>query len=160
MHDRTRSSRDHASMKTFYTAWRIEMPWLKVHRSTCKFVKCGLCEYLKEQINLCQRSEVVLISMLRSRLGQHFEFQSAQRICLSNLEETCLQSRGTKWLLMIDKMDMHAVKFPTIWARLSSPLFKEGELRWTQLAFKNWMNQAWPQFVFFSDWWSWWSCWW
>ena len=129
VHDRLRLNREHASMKCFYTVWRIEMPWLKVARSLCKFVKCGLCEYLKEQINLCQRSDVTLISMLRSRLGQHFEFQSAQRICLSNLEEKCLQSNGKKWLLQIDKMDMHAVKFPTVWARLCSPLFKEGEHR-------------------------------
>jgi len=40
-----------------------------------------------------------------------------------------LRSQVIEELLQIDKMDMHAVKFPTVWARLCSPLFKEGEHR-------------------------------
>ena len=39
-----------ASLACFYKAWHIELPWLKVAKSVCKFVKCGLCEYLKEQV--------------------------------------------------------------------------------------------------------------
>ena len=55
-HERRCRQRLCASRPCFNKAWRIELPWLKVARSICKFVKCGLCEYLREQINLCART--------------------------------------------------------------------------------------------------------
>ena len=101
------------------------MPWLKITKSTSKFVKCGLCEYLRAQINATPRSNAVLISSLRNRLGAHFEFQSAQRMAQAALEEKCIQSNGLKWLMDIDKMDQQSVHL-TIWSQLSSPLYKGG----------------------------------
>ena len=44
-----------ASEKHFLRAWRQELPWLIICRSVCMFVKCGLCEYLKMQIDQLPR---------------------------------------------------------------------------------------------------------
>ena len=126
VHERESEKRPHAAINCFRCAWRVELPWLMVAKSICKFVKCGLCEYLKFQINITSRGEAWLIIMMRSRLGIHFTFQSAQRVALTNLEEACAQSNGKKWYTSIDKMDMHAVNFPTLWGQLASPLFKQG----------------------------------
>ena len=62
----------------------------------------------------------------RARLGEHYAFQSAQRLAQDNLEEACFNSNGLKWYMKIDKMDMHAINLPTIWNQLATPFFKGG----------------------------------
>ena len=65
--------------------------------------------------------------MYSSRLGQHFEFQGAQRIAVARIEEECLQSGGKKWLMLIDKIDQNAAYLPTVWELLRTAFFKGGE---------------------------------
>lgn len=124
--DRKKQGRKSAALSTFLTAWRTELPWLLIHHSTSKFVACGICEYLREQINLTPRTMPQVIDAYRTRLGEHYAFQSAQRLAQDNLEEACLQSNGLRWFMKIDKMDMHAINLPTIWNQLATPFFKQG----------------------------------
>ena len=124
--DRQKQGQACAAFNTFLNAWRIELPWLLIHHSTSGFIACGICEYLREQINLTPRGMVQVIDAFRARLGQHYAFQSAQRLAQDNLEEVCFNSNGLKWYMKIDKMDMHAINLPTIWNQLATPFFKGG----------------------------------
>ena len=79
------------------------------------------------QIDLTPRSDTVLMNALRTRLGQHFQFQSAQRLALGREEERCIQSGGTDVFFHMDKMDQQKCILPCVWPLLSTPLFKGGE---------------------------------
>ena len=61
------------------------------------------------------------------RLGQHFAFQSAQRLAQGRIEEECKQSNGRKWFMKIDKMDQSKTILPTIWSQVRAPILKLGE---------------------------------
>ena len=67
------------------------------------------------------------MGMYLRRLGQHWEFQSAQRLVVGRLEEVCEQSHGLKWLMLIDKMDQNCAWLPTVWELLRTAFFKEGQ---------------------------------
>ena len=56
-----------ASLKTFLDAWRVECPWIVVAASLCQFVHCGICDYLKLQIDLCTRADSLLMHMYTAR---------------------------------------------------------------------------------------------
>ena len=56
--DRKTQGRAAAKQSTFLNAWRVELPWLTIHHSTSKFIACGICEYLREQINLTPSKHV------------------------------------------------------------------------------------------------------
>ena len=89
-YERTCQGMDHCSLQVFLDMWRTELPFIIICGSVCKFVKCGCCEYLRMQIDLTPRSDTVLMNALRTRLGQHFQFQSAQRLALGREEERCI----------------------------------------------------------------------
>ena len=116
-----------ASLQTFQVVWRIDVSWLVISRSICKFSKCGVCEYLKWLIDQTPRTKRDVMQMYLARLGQHFDFQSAQRLAVARVEEICRQSGNTKWLMIIDKMDQNAAKLPTEWRMVRSAFFKEGD---------------------------------
>ena len=79
-HERTTNGRDVASLKVFLEAWRIELPWVVVCVSECKFTTCGLCDWLRLCIDTTPRSQPELLTMYKNRLGAHFDFQAAQRV--------------------------------------------------------------------------------
>ena len=66
-HERNTAGRPFASLSVFLSAWRTECPWLVVMKSVSKFVKCGLCEYLKRQIDQTPRNEVQIMAILKDR---------------------------------------------------------------------------------------------
>ena len=115
-----------ADITTFRKAWRFDCPHVAITTSTSKFTQCGLCAFLKGQMDQCPRSNQSLLQALRARLGAHFKFQSAQRVRIDDIAERCRQSGGKAWFFTIDKMDQTATICPTIWSQLSSPLFKLG----------------------------------
>ena len=98
---------------------------------------CGLQErehvYSMQRVRLLieqtPREQESLRNVLRERLGQHFDFQAAQRLAHGRVEEECAQSGGRKWLMIIDKMDQKKTVVPTIWSQLATPLFKDPERR-------------------------------
>ncbi len=116
-----------ADEKTFLKAWATELPWLRVDVSLGSFVHCGLCEYLRMLIDQTQRGP--LREAFKSRLGEHFAFQAAQRLAQGRLEEVCAQSGGRKWFMKIDKMDNTKAVCPTVYSQLSAPFFKDLSLR-------------------------------
>ena len=124
--DREKHKIEPAALSTFREAWRIECSHVKITTSVNKFTQCGLCLYLKNQMDLCPRANQSLLNALRQRLGKHFQFQSAQRVRVDAIMERCRQSNGTQWFFTIDKMDQTATICPTFWSLLSSPLFKLG----------------------------------
>jgi hypothetical protein len=126
-HERKAAGKPSASLSVYLAAWRVECRWLVVMKSVCKFVKCNLCEYLKRQIDMTARTEVWILGILKDRLGQHYAFQSAQRLAQGLLMEKCIQSLGLKWFFKIDKMDQNSAIVPTVWSQLASGLFKEGD---------------------------------
>jgi hypothetical protein len=86
-----------ADHKTFLKAWQLECFWVQVARSESQFTKCGVCEFLRGLLDSTPRSNPGLLDMIRSRLGQHWAFQSAQRLAMSRIEEGCVQSAGNEW---------------------------------------------------------------
>ena len=115
-----------AALSTFLEAWRCELPMVTVCKSVSKFTVCGLCVYLKHQLDLTPRSQPLLMEALKQRLGAHFAFQSAQRLAETRIEEMCDQSQGRHWIMHIDKMDQSTTILPQVWALSASPLMKLG----------------------------------
>ena len=92
-----------AEIGTFLPVWRIECPWLIICKSVSMFTRCSVCEYLRLLIDQTPRDQVALRSALQARLGDHYEFQAAQRLADNRLEEECVHSGGAKWFMLIDK---------------------------------------------------------
>ena len=118
-----------ATLSTFLQAWRVECPWIVVAKSVGMFTKCSVCDYLKLLIEQCPREEHDLREFLKDRLGQHFDFQAAQRLAHGRVEEEAAQSAGEHWFVLIDKMDQRKTVVPSIWSQLRTPLFKEVDKR-------------------------------
>ena len=118
-----------ADIDTFLRAWRYECPWLVVCKSVSMFTRCSVCEYLRLLIDQAPREQETLRQALRCRLGQHFEFQAAQRLAHNRIEEECEQSEGHKWFMLIDKMDQKKTVCPTIWSQLATKLFQDQDKR-------------------------------
>ena len=118
-----------AEIETFMSAWRVECAWLVVCKSVSMFTRCSVCEYLRLLIDQTPRDQTALRGALQARLGDHYEFQAAQRLAHNRLEEECAQSGGTKWLMLIDKMDQLKTICPSIWSQLATRMFKEHDKR-------------------------------
>ena len=78
------------------------------------FTRCSVCEYLRLLIDQVPRDQVHLRAALMARLGEHYDFQAAQRLAENRLEEECAHSGGRKWFMLIDKMDQQKTVCPTI----------------------------------------------
>ena len=87
-----------ARVSTFTQSWRVEVPWLVVCKSVSMFTRCSVCEYLRLLIEQTPREQESLRNVLRERLGQHFDFQAAQRLPHGRVEAERAQSGGRKWL--------------------------------------------------------------
>ena len=124
--DRSSQGRPTAALSTFLEAWRCELPNVTVCKSVSKFTECGLCTYLKHQLDLTPRSQPTLMEALKQRLGAHFAFQSAQRLAETRIEEICDKSQGRHWIMHIDKMDQTTTILPQVWSLSASPLMKLG----------------------------------
>ena len=68
-----------ASEVTFLQVWRWEVPWLIVHHCKCMFTSCSVCSYLTLLIQQCPKSEWQRLDILKTRLGNHFQFQAGHR---------------------------------------------------------------------------------
>ena len=90
------------------------------------FTKCGLCEYLKVQIDKVPRGHDDIREGYILRLGEHHHFQEAQRLAQARVEEACAQSAGRKWFMKTDKADQKKTVLPTVWSQLHTHFLKEG----------------------------------
>ena len=118
-----------AEIDCFLRAWRIECPWLIVCKSVSMFTRCSVCEYLRLLIDQTPRDQVALRAALQARLGDHYEFQAAQRLAENRLEEECAHSCGRRWFFLIDKMDQQKTVCPAIWSQLATKMFQDQEKR-------------------------------
>lgn len=105
-----------ADYVTFLKAWRYECPWIVAETSLSMFTACGTCDFLKDLLDKCSRSDTRLTDAIRCRLGQHFRFQSAQRLSQDKLQEHCRRSGGKEWFMKIDKMDQKKTIVPCSWS--------------------------------------------
>ena len=118
-----------ADSGTFMRAWRMECPWLIVCKSISMFTRCSVCEYLRLLIDQTPRDQEATRRALQARLGDHYEFQAAQRLSHNRLEEDCAHSGGARWFMLIDKMDQAKTVCPAIWSQLATKLFQDQEKR-------------------------------
>lgn len=116
-----------ADLVTFAQMWRTELPFIVISRDQGSFTKCGLCEYLKKLMDSSPRDRVGLGQTARLRLGDHYKFQSAQRLKKNALEERARRSDAQFWVLTQDKMDHSTTQLPTIWTQRATPLMKLGQ---------------------------------
>jgi hypothetical protein len=106
-----------ADQVTFLEAWRFELPHVTVAKAEGSFTKCGTCEYLKGLMDSNPRGQGSLGEIARSRLGQHYQFQGAQRIKMAYYEEQARRSGGEVWILKLDVMDHSNTVLPTVWSQ-------------------------------------------
>ena len=125
-HDRKTQNTESASETVFGLCWRTECPHIKINTSVNPFLKCGLCTYMKQQIDLTPRSDVTLLNALKERMGIHLSFQSSQRLAENRKEEEADQSDGNKWAHHIDRMDQVKTIFPSLHSQASTQWFKGG----------------------------------
>ena len=102
------------------------------------FTKCGLCEYLKVQIDKVPRGHESIREGLIRRFGEHHHFQEAQRLAQARVEEACAQSAGRKWFMKTDKADQKKTVLPTVWSQLHTLL----EGRCPRGVWNYWVNVA------------------
>ena len=57
-----------------------------------QILQMWVCEYLKWLIDHTPRTKRDVMQMYLARLGQHFDFQIAQRMAIARIEEVCVQS--------------------------------------------------------------------
>jgi len=130
-------------MATFLRVWRVEVPWLIVNKRCAGQTQCGVCSFLKQEIDTTARGSHA-VELLKNRLGRHFDFQAAQRICQDRLEEKCVQSDGLNWFMKIDRMDHTKSTLPCIWALMPTALFKTGERLVTSVIGSKWSGPKSP----------------
>lgn len=85
-----------ASLDTFMKAWRAKCPWLAICNSVSMSTRCNVCEHLRSLIDQTSPSQDAMRSALQARLGEHHEFQAAQRMAHGLVEETRSQSGGER----------------------------------------------------------------
>lgn len=127
--DRTQIGKDSseiAGLKYFLKMWRTELPWVKVRPTSGPFTHCGLCDYLKMLIS--SATDKVLRDNLNQRLGQHFQFQGAQRVAMSNVFRESEADPDETLAFSWDKMDQAKTIVPRI-AALASTQFMKGAPR-------------------------------
>ena len=114
-----------ASMTTFLDAWRQELPWIQIRTPSGPFTRCGVCEYLK--MLLGKASDTSLRSILLARLGSHYDFQSAQRIAMTNLFRESERDPRELMAVAWDKMDQQKTIIPRVAALAHTAFQKSGQ---------------------------------
>ena len=129
VYERGSADLEYANIVTALKSWRLECPHISVAAANSNFLDCGVCTYLRMQVDMCPRSDTILLNALTNRLGEHFAFQSAQRLCDLREEEACKHSAGKDWHMHIDRMDQQTTVLPSIPSQVNSPWFREGRLK-------------------------------
>lgn len=124
LHDRKQDRRREghqvcAKVSTFLAAWRTELPHILVGSAEGTFTVCGVCVFLQRLMDTSLRGSLTG-QVARDRLGQHYAFQSAQRLRLARYEEQARRSDGEFWLLKMDKADHSGTKCPTVWSQFGA----------------------------------------
>ena len=111
-------------MVRFLEMWRTELPWIVIRTSSGPFTHCGLCEYLKMFAATAKDDSVRSAVLLR--LGQHYDFQSAQRIAIANIFRESEQDPKELLCMTWDKMDQAKTILPRVAALSNTSFIKQG----------------------------------
>jgi hypothetical protein len=128
-HEETSAGKDPsqiAQLSHFLKMWRTELPWIKIRPTSGPFTHCGLCDFLKMLIT--SATDKALKNELNLRLGEHFQFQGAQRVAMSNIFRESEDDPDDLLAVSWDKMDQAKTIVPRI-APLSSTQFVKGGSR-------------------------------
>ena len=115
-----------AGLKYFMKVWRTELPWIKRRPTAGPFTHCGLCDYLKW--TMANSSDKGVREQLASVLGEHFQFQAAQRVAMSQIFRESEEHPEDLVAVAWDKMDQAKTIVPRIVA-LSNTQFMKGGSR-------------------------------
>ena len=113
-----------ASLTRFLLAWRTELPFIEVRSRSGLFTHCGLCDYLRTVISLAIDAETKRESVMR--LGEHYDFQAAQRIAMSNIIAESERDPTELFAVSWDKMDQAKTIIPRIQALANTHFHKGG----------------------------------
>ena len=113
-------------MTYFLTVWRKELPWVKIRSDCGPFTHCGLCDYLKLLIGASQ--DACRKHTLLMRLGEHYDFQGAQRVYMNNVFAESVRNPDELLAVSWDKMDQAKNIIPRVRA-LSNTQFMKGGSR-------------------------------
>ena len=115
-----------ASESYFLKVWRQELAWLRLRAASGPFTHCGLCDYLRLLISEAVDQHIKEALLLK--LGQHYEFQSAQRIAMANIFADSERNPSEVLVIGWDKMDQAKTILPRVKA-LSNTQFQKGGTR-------------------------------
>ena len=99
-------------LKQFLKMWRTEVPWIELRSASGPFTHCGLCDYLKMMV--AQASDMGLRHSLLLRLGEHYQFQAAQRLAIANVFAESDRSPNDVLAMAWDKMDQSKTIIPRV----------------------------------------------
>ena len=113
-----------AGLKYFLKVWRTELPWIKRRPTAGPFTHCGLCDYLKWTMARC--SDKGGREKLASILGEHFQFQAAQRVAMSQIFRESEEHPEDLVAVAWDKMDQAKTIVPRVVALANTQFMKGG----------------------------------
>jgi len=90
-HDRATQGLRPGTYAHFLRVWRCDLFWLHTFHSQATFSKCGICQYLRAQLDSIPRSLVDARTAIRGRLFRHYEFQGQRGHCYLDMSrsQTC-----------------------------------------------------------------------
>ena len=112
------------SLPYFLKMWRTELPWVQLRSATGPFTHCGLCDFMKMMIGSTQDPGMKHILLMR--LGEHYEFQAAQRIAMNNIFAESERHPSEVLAASWDKMDQAKNIFPRVKVLANTQFMKGG----------------------------------
>ncbi len=113
-----------ASLSYFLKVWRTELPWVKLRAPSGPFTHCGLCDFMRLLIG--STKEAGMKHQLLLRLGDHYAFQAAQRIAISNIFAESQRDPGELLAIGWDKMDQAKNIIPRVKSLANTQFMKGG----------------------------------
>ena len=113
-----------ASLGYFLTMWRTELPWIQLRSPTGPFTHCGLCDFLKMMIG--STHDPGMRHMVLMRLGEHYDFQAAQRLAMNNIFADSTRNPSEVLAVAWDKMDQAKNIIPRVKALANTQFMKGG----------------------------------
>lgn len=116
---------EHVASESYFLAmWRTELPWIVLRSPQGPFTHCGLCDYMKMLISSTEDKQMK--HLLTMRLGEHYDFQSAQRVAISNIFAESERAPDELFACSWDKMDQAKTMVPRVKSLANTNFLKTG----------------------------------
>jgi len=139
---------EHVASETYFLkVWRQELPGLVLRSASGPFTHCGLCDYMRMLITEAVDEHVR--NALPFKLGQHYEFQSAQRVAMSSLFADSERNPADILAMGWDKMYQAKTILPRVKA-LANTQFQKGGARLVAHLVGVLAPAVWPRPVFYT----------